>query len=143
MPVERGLEMEELSAADITALLLSCLHNEVMDSPNRREEELHRREKELQEREHALRLRELEAELDQQAQRGEPPISPTTKHHKTNGALQQRFQQAITVAKFLGIVVAVVVAMRIAAWLATAVMVGAIAWVGYKLLFEKRDRAKR
>lgn len=116
--------------------------NQGMNSPNRKEEDLQRREKELQEREHALRLRELEAELYQQSPANELPISPTRKHREPEGKLNQRFRQVVTVAKFLGIVIAVVVAVRIATWLATAVMVGGIAWVAYKLFFEK-DRPKK
>lgn len=111
--------------------------NQGMNSPNRKEEELQQREKELQEREHALRLRELEAELYQQSPTSEPPISPTSKHREPEGKLNQRFRQVVTVVKFLGIVIAVVVAVRIATWLATAVMVGGIAWIAYKLFLEK------
>ncbi len=113
-----------------------------MNSPNRKEEELQRREQELQEREHALRLRELEAEIYQQSSANETPISPTSKHRESEGKLNQRFRQVVTIAKFLGIVIAVVVAVRIASWLATAVMVGGIAWIVYKLFLEK-DRSPK
>ncbi len=114
-----------------------------MNSPNSREEEIRRREKELQEREYALRLRELETEIYQQAKPGEPPILPTVKHQPTESAMQQRLRQVINVVKFLGIVVAVVVAVRIASALAYAVIIGAIAWIGYKVFLEKGNRSKR
>jgi Flp pilus assembly protein TadB len=111
-----------------------------MDPQNTQAQEIRQREKELQEREHALRLRELEAEIYQQPQATEPPISPTRKH-SSESALNPRFSQVIKVAKFLGIVIAVVIALQIAKWLAGAILVGGIAWVAYKLLFEK-ERSK-
>lgn len=46
------------------------------------------------------------------------------------------------VGSFLALVIAVVVAIRIATTLAYVIMVGAVAWVAYKLFFQ-RDRAKR
>lgn len=113
-----------------------------MTSPNNRDDELRRREQELQDRERALRLRELESEIYAQPQPHEPPISPTTKHQDSKRSLQQRYKQALEVAKFLGIVIAVVFAIRVATWLATAVLIGGVAWVAYKL-FLSGDRAKR
>jgi Flp pilus assembly protein TadB len=107
-----------------------------MDFQNTKNEELRRREKELQAREHALRLRELEAEIDQQPSTNQLPISLTIQHQEPERAIRHRSRQALNVAKFLGIVVAVVVAVRIATWLATAVLVGGIVWVAYKIFFE-------
>lgn len=113
-----------------------------MTSPKHRDDELRRREQELQDRERALRLRELEAEIYAQPQPNEPPIARTTKHQEPKSSLQKRYKQALEVAKFIGIVVAVVFAIRIATWLATAVLIGGVAWVAYKL-FLAGDRAKR
>lgn len=111
-----------------------------MNSPNDKEAELRRREKELQEREQSIRLREMEAELYQKEQPSSS-LAPTRKHEKPAGNLQQRYRQLFNVAKFLGIVVAVVIAVRIASWLAMIVMVGGVAWVAYKLFLEK-DRSR-
>jgi len=112
-----------------------------MNPQNRDDEALRRKEQELQERERALRLREMEAELYQQAPPNEPPLSPTTKHQASGNQLSQKYRKLLNVAQFLGIVVAVVIAVRIASWLATAVMIGGVAWVVYKMFFEA-DRRK-
>jgi Flp pilus assembly protein TadB len=101
---------------------------------------MRRREQDLQERERALRLRELEAELYQQTQPTEPPVSPTTKHQATSRSLNRRVRQAIEIAKFLGIVVAIVVAAKVATWLATVAIIGGIAFVAYKLFFANKGR---
>lgn len=107
-----------------------------MTSQNNNTEEMRRREQELRDRETALRLRELEMEISQ------PPIPvyPTTKHEAPPSKLKQRLRQATNVAKFLGIVVAVIVAVKVAMWAATALMVGAIAWIAYKIFFDDKKR---
>jgi hypothetical protein len=106
-----------------------------MNSPNRKEEELKQRELELQERERSLRLQELEAELNQ------PPLLPTTKQDRP--VRSQQFRGWIKAAKFIGVLVVAAVIVnivfRVAAALSTAVMVMIVAWVLYKLFFE-RDR---
>lgn len=107
-----------------------------MDSNNNREAELRRREQELKEREHALRLRELEAEINQ------PPLYETVKHQRSPNFLQNWSGQLVNVAKFLAIMVAVIVTIRIATWLTGVVIVGGIAWVAYKLFFAS-DRSQR
>ena len=107
-----------------------------MNSQDDNENELQRKERELQERENALRLRELEAEINQ------PPLYETAKHQESQSSLKRRYGQLINVAKFLGIVVAVVVVIKVGQTLAYVVMIGAIAWVGYKIFLES-DRSKR
>jgi sugar phosphate isomerase/epimerase len=114
-----------------------------MTSPNSNPDELRRREQALQARERALRLRELEAEIYAQNTPPEPPIVPTRRHQEPERAMQRQFRKVLEVAKFLGIVVAVVIAIRIATWLATAVMIGAVAWIAYKLFFEGDHRRNR
>ncbi|MGA7936490.1 MAG: hypothetical protein WCA35_23250 [Kovacikia sp.] len=114
-----------------------------MDSQNSKDEELRRRERELQAREQALRLRELETEIYQQSFPDQTPISPTIKHQEPENAIRQHFRQAIKVAKFLGIVIVMVVAVRIATWLATAILVGGIAWIAYKLFFESNSSGEQ
>lgn len=105
-----------------------------MSSPNNKEEELRRREKEIQDREYALRLRELEAEINQS------PVYQTQKHRPTEKPLAQSNRPLVKVAKFLAIFVAVIVSVKIAAWLTSVLMVGCIAWVAYKLFLESERR---
>jgi ferric-dicitrate binding protein FerR (iron transport regulator) len=133
---------------DSNCSLCFPIKNQSMDSQNTKDEKLRRRGKELQEQEHALRLRELEVEINQQTLTTQLPISPTTKHQEPETIIRRRYRQARTVAKFLGIVVAVVVAVRIATWLATAILVGGIAWFAYTIFFEsnasdEKQRRKR
>jgi hypothetical protein len=103
-----------------------------MNPQNSREEELRRREQELKERELALRLKELESELHPP----EPPLHQTTKHTPAETTVQRWQRKLVKVATFLGIVIAVIVAIRVASVLATAVIVGGIAFVAYKVFFE-------
>ena len=110
-----------------------------MDSQSPNDHELRKREQELQEREHALRLRELEAEMMQ------PPVTPTVKHHPPESALQRRLRDLIKTAKFIGLIAAAgilfVVVFRIGTFLASALIVGIVVWVAYKLFLE-HDRPR-
>lgn len=103
-----------------------------MTPQNHNENELRRREQELQERERAIRLRELEAEINQ------PPLHQTQKHKPTESSLRRWYGKLANVAKFLVLVVAVVLTIRIATSLAFVLMVGTVAWVAYKLFFEEK-----
>lgn len=103
-----------------------------MNSPNDKDNELQKREQELAERERSLRLREMEAEL----YKVEPPVYQTAKHEPGETSLQRFSKKLVLAGKFLIIVMAVVVAVKVGTWLATAVIVGALAWVGYQLFFE-------
>src|SRR5919202_1028953 len=107
-----------------------------MNSQDDNENELQRKEGELQERENALRLRKLEAKINQ------PPLYETAKHQEPEGSVKRRFGQMVNVAKFLAIVVAVVVTIKVGLTLAYVLMIGAIAWVAYKIFLES-DRSKR
>ena len=107
-----------------------------MNSQDNQDNELRRRERELKEREHQIRLREIEAEINQ------PPLHQTQKHQSPESSVKQWYGKLLGVGKFLAVVVAVVVAFKVAASLAYVVIVGAVAWVAYKIFLE-RDRAKR
>ncbi|MDP8964247.1 MAG: hypothetical protein M3O33_09745 [Cyanobacteriota bacterium] len=107
-----------------------------MNSQDDKENELRRRERELQAREQAIRLRELDAEINQ------PPLLQTAKHREPNSSLKPWYGKLVNVGKFLAVVVTVVIAIRVATWLATVIMVGAVAWVAYKIFLES-DRPKR
>jgi ferric-dicitrate binding protein FerR (iron transport regulator) len=111
-----------------------------MNPQSDQEAELRRREQELKDREHAIRLREMEADLYQSSS-PEPPLSPTKKHQEPEGKMRRRLRQAKNIAIFVGIVIVAAAAVRIATTLATAVIVLGIAWVAYKIFFE-RDRKK-
>lgn len=101
-----------------------------MSSANSREEELRRREKELEERELAMRLRELEAEVNQ------PPFHKTVKHQPPETRFQRWKRNAVKIASFVGIVIGVIAAIRIASALATIFIVVAIAFALYKVFIE-------
>lgn len=101
-----------------------------------RHNEIQRLERELQERERKIRLRELEAEINQ------PPLYPTTKDKPSEKSLKQRYKTLVNVGKFLALVVVVAVSFKIAAMLATVILVGGVAWVAYKLFFDG-DRKRR
>jgi hypothetical protein len=103
---------------------------------NSREEELRRREEVLKARELEIRLRELEAEIEKQH---EPPVQPTRKHAQKSPKELVWYQRLPNVVKLGVVFVAVIVAVNIAHWLATIVIVGTIAWVSYKLFLESHD----
>jgi anti-sigma-K factor RskA len=110
-----------------------------MDSPDKKARELRHKEQELRKREQEIRLRELEAEIDRPV-----PEHRTSKYEEPDsqvkGKLKQWRRKIIAVAQFTGIVIAAVAAVRIASWLATAVIVGGIAWIAYTMFFAK-DRS--
>jgi hypothetical protein len=103
---------------------------------NDQHNEIQRLERELQERERKIRLRELEAEINQS------PLYQTTKDKPSEKSLKQRYKTLVNVGKFLVLVVAVAVTFKIATTLASVILVGAVAWVAYKLFFEGK-RSKR
>ncbi|MEL6383380.1 MAG: hypothetical protein AAFQ89_13190 [Cyanobacteria bacterium J06626_18] len=96
-----------------------------------KEEELRRREAELKTRELQIRMRELEAELDKTS------VHPTYKHEEPPQKKKRTWYERIpNIAKFLMMVVLVIVAIRVASWLFTAALVLGLAFVGYKLFLE-------
>lgn len=103
-----------------------------MNSPDDKLKEIERREQELKEREQIIRLREMEEELYQ------PPLSPThsTTQHQPAEKAPKRGKKLVKIGKFFLLVVAVIVGMKVASWLAGAIIVGSIAFVGYKLFLE-------
>lgn len=107
-----------------------------MNSPDNGDDEFQRRHKELEEREQAIRLRELEAEVNQ------PPLHQTKKHQPPEGKMERFYKKLIKVSQFVGLVVLVVVTVHVAKWIAAVILVGAVAWVGYKIFVES-DRPKQ
>ncbi|MEM9220181.1 MAG: hypothetical protein AAGD25_38370 [Cyanobacteria bacterium P01_F01_bin.150] len=108
-----------------------------MTSPNNNEDDLRQREAELSQREQEVRLREMEMELNKM----DPPVSPTTKHVETKK--KNWLHKVPKLAKFGLMVFAsflvVVITWRIATLLVPMIIVGAIAFVGYKLYLEGDD----
>jgi Flp pilus assembly protein TadB len=109
-----------------------------MNSQDDKDKELRRRERELEARERAIRLREIESEINQPL----VPLHQTVKPQESEGSLKQWSGKLVTLGKYLAIVVAVVFSIRLVTWLASVIIIGAVAWVGYKLVFE-RDRDRR
>jgi Flp pilus assembly protein TadB len=103
-----------------------------MSSNRDREEQLKRRELELQERERQIRLRELEAEIYQE----QPPLHQTTKHQPPQKPQKSWLRKLVNVGKFFALVVVVILSIRVALWLAYALMVLGIAFIAYKLFFD-------
>lgn len=106
-----------------------------MNSKEEKAKDLELRERELQQRERELRLREIESEIYQQ----EPQVHQTQKHQKPEGQLNKWGRKLARFGKFLAVVIAVVITIRIAYWLALVMMVGGIAWLGYEI-FWKDDK---
>jgi uncharacterized membrane protein YdbT with pleckstrin-like domain len=98
-----------------------------MGSQDDKEQELQRREVELRKRELEIRLRELDAEINP------PPLYETVRHQEPEKSTKRWLRQMAQVSKFMGVVVAVIVAIKIASWLATIVMIGGVAWVAYQI----------
>lgn len=90
-----------------------------------REQDLNQREEALRQRELEIRLRELAAEVDAKTgTQPQPPLYPTVKHRQVNWMTRLSYG-----AKFFGIVVAVIVAVKIASWVATLLLFGTVVWV--------------
>jgi ferric-dicitrate binding protein FerR (iron transport regulator) len=92
-------------------------------------------EQALRDRELAVRLRELELEVDQQ--RLPPsPAKRATPERRPQNFLRRFYKKIENVAKFLGIVVLVIVGIQIASWLAGTIILCGIIWMAYKIFFE-------
>ncbi|MEG4574397.1 hypothetical protein QUA56_17140 [Microcoleus sp. N3A4] len=106
-----------------------------MNSPDKKARELRHKEQDLRRREQEIRLRELEAEIDRSV-----PEHLTSKYEEPDSQVNRKLKQwrrkIIAVTQFTGIVIAVVVAVCIASWLAAALIVGGIALIAYKIFFQ-------
>jgi hypothetical protein len=115
--------------------IVSIRANAIMDDRIKKQKELERRERELEKREQALRLREMERELYDR----DPPMYQTVPYQKPEGKLKRWYKKAVKIAKFIGIVIVGIVAVHIGAWLAGVLIVGGLAWLSYKVLFDSDD----
>ncbi|NEP42333.1 MAG: hypothetical protein F6K35_25200 [Okeania sp. SIO2H7] len=101
-----------------------------------REKELEKREQKLRERERQIRLREMEDELYKQDKK-EPPLYETSRHSPPEKTPPKWYRKMVKIGKFAGIVVAVAAAAYVGIWVAAAILVMGIAWVGYQIMFAK------
>lgn len=106
-----------------------------MDSHEDKQKELQQREEEIKAREQAMRLRELEAEI----YNNQPPLYQTTKQERAEAKFKIWLKKTVNIAKFFGFVIGVIVAVRIAYWLALMIMIGGVSWIGYKLFLESDE----
>lgn len=103
-----------------------------------RDQELKQREQALRQRELEIRLRELDAEINTKLDKNDqPPTHQTVKHREPTA--KNWLTRTSLAAKFFGIVVAVIVAVKIASWVTTVLLFGAIAWLGYQI-FKSNSR---
>ncbi|WP_017326144.1 hypothetical protein [Synechococcus sp. PCC 7336] len=107
-----------------------------MASKHPSERDLRQREAELKQRELALRLRELEVDLARGNEGRRQTVAPAKRPNK----IRRWWQMAVNGLKFFAVVVAVVAAVRVAFWLAGALMVLTVSWLIYKLFFESSFR---
>lgn len=100
-----------------------------------KEKKLKEREQELLERERQIRLREMEDELYKQEV--QPPLYETSPHTKLEKVPPKWYRKMVRWVKYGGIVIAVAVAANITIWMAAAVLVLAVGFVTYKIMFSK------
>ncbi len=104
------------------------------DTFEQEKRELEQEKRELEERARQIRLQEIELEINKKQS---DDVYETSKYNQPEKKKNSQLKKLIKVGKFLGIVVAVVAAVYISFWLAATVLVVGIAWIGYKILFEK------
>jgi fatty-acid desaturase len=105
-----------------------------MNSDKRRQ--LQQWEQELRDRELAVRLRELEAEISQQQSSHRTHLKNAEPQTQPLSLLKRFYRKLENVAKFIGIVVLVVIGIQVASWLAGTFIVIGIVWLAYKIFFE-------
>ncbi len=109
----------------------------LMNSTDKKSRELRHKEQELRKHEQEILVRELESVIDSSL-----PAYLIIKYDETdtqtNSKLKQRWRRKIIAnAQFIGLVIAVVFVVRISSWLATALVIGGIALIAHKTLFEE------
>ena len=108
-----------------------------MNATEKNSRELRHKKQELRKRKQEILLRELESEIDRSV-----PTHLINKYEETdsqtNSKLKQQWRRKIiATAQFAGIVIAVVFVVRIAYWVANALIVGGIALIVHKTFFEE------
>ena len=108
-----------------------------MNATEKDSRELRHKKQELRKQKQKILLRELESEIDRSV-----PTYLINKYEETdsqtNSKLKQQWRRKIlAIAQFAGIVIAVIFVVRIAYWVATALIIGGIASIAHKTLFEE------
>lgn len=97
------------------------------------EEDIRRREESIKAREIKVRMAEIERELEEIAPQPQARQVEVMPPKKKQGGLSKKITD---IGKFCLVVVSVIVAIRLAAWVGTIVMVLGITWMAYKLFLE-------
>ncbi len=108
-----------------------------MNSTDKKSRQLRHKQQKLRKHEQQILLRELESAIDSSV-----PAYLTIQYNEpdtqTNSKLKQQWRRKIIAnAQFIGIVIAVIFVVRMASWLATALVIGGIALIIHKTLFEE------
>ncbi|MEG3858448.1 hypothetical protein [Microcoleus sp. herbarium12] len=107
-----------------------------MNSPEKNARELRHKKQELRKQQQQMLLGELAAEIDRSV-----PAELTSKDgaadYQTNNKRQQWRRKILGASQFFGIVIAVIVVVRFAYWLGTALIVGGLALIAYKIFLEE------
>ena len=119
-------------------LVMCTIYNiYLMSAFDNTEEDIRRREESLKARELKVRLKEIEKELD------DIPSQSTAKHVEaevvTEAKTRRLYKKATDIGKFCLIVATVIVAIRLATWIGTILLVVGITWMAYKLFLESKS----
>ncbi|MBE9094641.1 hypothetical protein [Tychonema sp. LEGE 07203] len=109
-----------------------------MNYPDQKAREIRHKKQELRKRQQELLLSELAAEIERSV-----PAHLTSNYEepdsKTNSQIKQWRRKILATSQFAGIFIAVVVTVRVAYWLATALIIGVIALIAYNIFFPEED----
>ncbi|MBE9183299.1 hypothetical protein IQ270_00805 [Microcoleus sp. LEGE 07076] len=110
-----------------------------MNYPDQKARELRHKKQEMRKRQQEFLLSELAAEIDRSVPAYLTSNYDEEQDSKPNSQIKQRRRKILAAAQFTGIVITVVITVRIASWLATALIVGVIALIAYKSFFAEED----
>ncbi|WP_293130303.1 hypothetical protein [Microcoleus sp. bin38.metabat.b11b12b14.051] len=107
-----------------------------MDFPDKNAREVRHKKQELRKHQQEILLAELAAEIERSVP-AELISQDSTADIQTNNKLLQWRRKILGAAQFFGIIIAVIVLVRFAYWLGTALIVGGIALIAYKIFLEE------
>lgn len=105
-----------------------------MASQEDKENERRRQKQEQHEPETAKRLRKLEDELRSK----QLPVHQPSRH-QPEISREGQYKKLVLAGKFAALVVATIVLVKLATTLVTVIIVGGLAWFGYKLFFDSKN----
>jgi len=100
------------------------------------EEQIRHQEASAKAREIKARMAAIEKELEEISPRSNAREVEVMPPERKKGSLSKKMAD---IGKFFLVVVSVIVAIRLAAWVGTIVMVLGITWMAYKLFLESKD----